>query len=122
MIAKKKKGQPVVSEAPQQEEEKVVDLMEALKKSLKGSGGPSREKARSLPRSAWAEQGQAQGESEVQDPSQDHVTQARGVTPFCLDRPAPSGATCSGGLWAIVWISRCFEAAALECIRSASQR
>lgn len=45
LIAKKKKGQPVVSEAPVQDEEKVVDLMEALKKSLKGGGGPSREKA-----------------------------------------------------------------------------
>ncbi len=42
LIAKKKKGQPVVSEAPEQDEEKVVDLMEALKKSLKGGGGPSR--------------------------------------------------------------------------------
>ena len=28
-----------------EEEEKVVDLMEALRKSLKGGGGPSREKA-----------------------------------------------------------------------------
>lgn len=45
LIAKKKKGQPVVSEAPEQEEEKVVDLMEALKRSLKGGGGPSRDKA-----------------------------------------------------------------------------
>jgi len=45
LIAKKKKGQPVVSEAPDAEEEKVVDLMEALKKSLKGGGGPSRDKA-----------------------------------------------------------------------------
>jgi DNA end-binding protein Ku len=45
LIAKKKKGQPVVSEAPEQDEEKVVDLMEALKKSLKGGGGPSRDKA-----------------------------------------------------------------------------
>ncbi len=45
LIAKKKKGQPVVSEAPQEDEEKVVDLMEALKKSLKGGSGPSRDKA-----------------------------------------------------------------------------
>lgn len=45
LIAKKKKGQPVVSEAPDADEEKVVDLMEALKKSLKGGGGPSRDKA-----------------------------------------------------------------------------
>jgi len=45
LIAKKKKGQPVISEAPEEDEEKVVDLMEALKKSLKGGGGPSRDKA-----------------------------------------------------------------------------
>ncbi len=45
LIAKKKKGQPVVSEAPEQDDEKVVDLMEALKRSLKGGGGPSRDKA-----------------------------------------------------------------------------
>ena len=45
LIAKKKKGEPVVSTQPVEEDEKVVDLMEALKKSLKGGGGPSREKA-----------------------------------------------------------------------------
>jgi len=45
LIAKKKKGEPVVSSEPVEEDEKVVDLMEALKKSLKGGGGPSREKA-----------------------------------------------------------------------------
>jgi DNA end-binding protein Ku len=45
LIAKKKKGEPVVSTQPMEEDEKVVDLMEALKKSLKGGGGPSREKA-----------------------------------------------------------------------------
>jgi DNA end-binding protein Ku len=44
LIARKKKGEPVVTAAPEEEEEKVVDLMEALRKSLKG-GGPSREKA-----------------------------------------------------------------------------
>lgn len=45
LIAKKKKGKPVVAEAPEEDDEKVVDLMEALKRSLKGGGGPSREKA-----------------------------------------------------------------------------
>ena len=45
LIARKKKGQPVVSTAPEEDDEKVVDLMEALRKSLKGGGGPSRDKA-----------------------------------------------------------------------------
>src|SRR5260370_622163 len=45
LIARKKKGEPVVSAAPEQKEEKVVDLMDALRRSLKGGGG-SREKAR----------------------------------------------------------------------------
>lgn len=45
LIAKKKKGEPVVSAEPVEEDEKVVDLMEALKRSLKGGGGPSRDKA-----------------------------------------------------------------------------
>jgi DNA end-binding protein Ku len=45
LIAKKKKGEPVVAVEPDAEDEKVVDLMEALKKSLKGGGGPSRDKA-----------------------------------------------------------------------------
>jgi DNA end-binding protein Ku len=44
LIARKKKGEPVVSAAPEQKEEKVVDLMDALRRSLKGDGG-SREKA-----------------------------------------------------------------------------
>jgi DNA end-binding protein Ku len=44
LIARKKKGQPVVSAEPEEKEEKVVDLMEALRRSLKGGGG-SREKA-----------------------------------------------------------------------------
>lgn len=44
LIARKKKGQPVVAEAPEEKEDKVVDLMEALRKSLEGGGG-SREKA-----------------------------------------------------------------------------
>jgi len=44
LIERKKKGEPVVSAAPEQEEEKVVDLMDALRRSLKGDGG-SREKA-----------------------------------------------------------------------------
>ncbi len=45
LIARKKKGQPLVSTAPLEDEDKVVDLMEALKKSLQGGGGPSRDKA-----------------------------------------------------------------------------
>lgn len=44
LIARKKKGQPVVAEEPEEKEDKVVDLMEALRKSLE-SGGGSREKA-----------------------------------------------------------------------------
>jgi DNA end-binding protein Ku len=44
LIERKKKGEPVVSTAPPEAEEKVVDLMEALRRSLKGGGG-SREKA-----------------------------------------------------------------------------
>jgi len=44
LIARKKKGQPVTAEEPEEEEDKVVDLMAALKESLKG-GGASRAKA-----------------------------------------------------------------------------
>src|SRR5437899_2034352 len=44
LIERKKKGEPVVSTAPEEAEEKVVDLMDALRKSLEGSAG-SREKA-----------------------------------------------------------------------------
>jgi DNA end-binding protein Ku len=45
LIARKSKGKPVVSTAPEETDEKVVDLMEALRRSLKGGGGPSRDKA-----------------------------------------------------------------------------
>lgn len=45
LIARKSKGKPVVSAAPEESDEKVVDLMEALRRSLKGGGGPSRDKA-----------------------------------------------------------------------------
>jgi DNA end-binding protein Ku len=44
LIARKKKGQPVTAEAPEEKDEKVVDLMAALRDSLKG-GGASRAKA-----------------------------------------------------------------------------
>ena len=44
LIARKKKGQPVTAEAPEEKEEKVVDLMAALKESLRG-GGSSRANA-----------------------------------------------------------------------------
>lgn len=45
LIQRKKKGEPVVSSEPDEKDEKVVDLMEALRRSLKGGGGSSREKA-----------------------------------------------------------------------------
>jgi DNA end-binding protein Ku len=44
LIARKKKGQPVTAEAPEPNDEKVVDLMAALRDSLRG-GGASRAKA-----------------------------------------------------------------------------
>jgi len=44
LIERKKKGKPVEAEAPEAPDDKVVDLMAALKSSLKGGGG-SREKA-----------------------------------------------------------------------------
>jgi DNA end-binding protein Ku len=45
LIARKAKGEELVSSEEPEEGEKVVDLMEALRRSLKGGGGPSREKA-----------------------------------------------------------------------------
>jgi len=45
LIERKKKGKPIEAEAPESKDEKVVDLMEALRSSLKGSGGASRDKA-----------------------------------------------------------------------------
>src|SRR6185436_10714397 len=45
LIERKKKGKPIEAEAPEPKDEKVVDLMEALRNSLKGSGGASRAKA-----------------------------------------------------------------------------
>jgi DNA end-binding protein Ku len=45
LIARKSKGEKLVTSAVPEEDDKVVDLMEALKKSLKGSGSLSRDKA-----------------------------------------------------------------------------
>jgi DNA end-binding protein Ku len=45
LIARKSKGEKLVTSEVPEEDDKVVDLMEALKKSLKGAGGPSRDKA-----------------------------------------------------------------------------
>jgi DNA end-binding protein Ku len=42
LIARKKKGKPVTAEEEPEDDGKVVDLMEALKKSLKGGGGKKR--------------------------------------------------------------------------------
>ena len=42
---KKPRARMLVSSAEPEEEDKVVDLMDALRKSLKGGGGPSRDKA-----------------------------------------------------------------------------
>ncbi|WIM11096.1 Ku protein [Enhydrobacter sp.] len=44
LIERKKKGEPLVAAEPEEPEGKVVDLMEALRQSLKG-GGAGREKA-----------------------------------------------------------------------------
>ena len=45
LIKRKAKGEEIVKSAEPEEEEKVVDLMDALRRSLKGGGGPSRDKA-----------------------------------------------------------------------------
>jgi DNA end-binding protein Ku len=45
LIARKKRGEELVSSVEPEQEEKVVDLMDALRRSLKGGGGPSRDKA-----------------------------------------------------------------------------
>src|SRR5262245_8305279 len=45
LIARKKRGEELVSSEEPEHEEKVVDLMDALRRSLKGGGGPSRDKA-----------------------------------------------------------------------------
>jgi DNA end-binding protein Ku len=39
LIARKKKGKPIEAEEPKEKSDNVIDLMEALKNSLKGSGG-----------------------------------------------------------------------------------
>jgi DNA end-binding protein Ku len=44
LISRKKRGEELVSSAEPEQEEKVVDLMDALRRSLKGGGGPSRDK------------------------------------------------------------------------------
>ena len=66
LIKRKAKGEDVVSSAEPEEEDKVVDLMDALRQSLKGGGGPSRDKADRFleahgrrPRAAVPQEGQA---------------------------------------------------------------
>ena len=45
LITRKAKGEKLVSSEEPEEDEKVVDLMDALKRSLEGGGGPARDKA-----------------------------------------------------------------------------
>lgn len=45
LIKRKAKGEEVVRSEEPEEAEKVVDLMDALRRSLKGGGGPSRDRA-----------------------------------------------------------------------------
>ncbi len=54
---------------------------------------------RPLPRSAWAEQGEAQGKSQDEDPSQDRVTQARGVAAYSCRSHATGCGTPSTVRW-----------------------
>jgi DNA end-binding protein Ku len=60
LIARKKKGKPVEAEEPEAADEKVVDLMAALRNSLKGSGSASRDKAE---RFLAARKGKAKGKA-----------------------------------------------------------
>jgi DNA end-binding protein Ku len=59
LIERKKKGKPIEAEAPEAKDEKVVDLMEALRSSLKGSSGASREKAERFMAARKAKAGKA---------------------------------------------------------------
>jgi DNA end-binding protein Ku len=61
LIARKKKGKPVVAEAPPEKEDKVVDLMDALRKSLEGGGGPSREKSQRFLEAQDRRRGESKG-------------------------------------------------------------
>lgn len=45
LIKRKAKGEQIVKSEEPEEEDKVVDLMDALRRSLKGGGGPSRDRA-----------------------------------------------------------------------------
>ena len=50
LIARKKKGQKVTTAAPvERGDGKVVDLMDALRRSLAGQGGGSKERAERFP-------------------------------------------------------------------------
>jgi DNA end-binding protein Ku len=98
LIAKKKKGEPVVSSEPEEEDEKVVDLMEALKMSLKGGGGPSREKAdRFLEAHGRKAKPKAKGQDE--EPPQDRIPQARGLNGYSCRSHATGCGTPSTVTW-----------------------
>jgi|1186.fasta_scaffold144101_2 DNA end-binding protein Ku len=71
LIERKKKGKPVEAEEPEEKDERVVDLMAALKSSLKGGGGTSREKAERFLAARKS------GEKSGQKPDKTHKTQKR---------------------------------------------
>lgn len=65
LIARKKKGQKATTALPvEKDDDKVIDLMEALRRSLAGQGGGSKERAE---RFLERKKGKAVGPTQTQD-------------------------------------------------------